>query len=725
MARILLDRDGDALRVKGYICVETEVDFLDKVLSDQALLIIGSRLCDWAEKFYKGRVIDFCDAPSPIRNILELFPSLNKKQAEFIYQKLGRSFFTSGNTLSHQTILGTTYPIGLWFDRPTKKHAAEWLLWLDKEEPDAAFSSMLREVANAWMHDCPEMRVAYDAANVEEARNILIQWLGIQNTLLSDKIGEFPCDIPEKWKDLASSTWRKEMIKTKGQHLGKIVNAHMPRILRHLAALEALSYFERNPHNFSREYHDQISRFVFGKDRERLRVIAPAAEPSNVPDTPEAVLQWFFAEYAPYREWQSTAQVEQAYPRVLDLGRQFAKWYLDYYPVALNSKKHISFFKSQSIQSDSNHVTLLIVLDGLHLFDAQTIIQTLLNSKGAHSLGMLENGLCFAPIPTVTDFAKGALVRGAQPSLIKQLAVLGEDVSERETPLERLQSARKGELFIWRIQEPDHTYHLRNKYETLKTDIQGQLNTIAQKIIDIVENVASSIPLQVILTTDHGRFLGSSTRSVHTPNGMEAHGRAAWGKTDIRFDAKGYIVDDENMLVYLSKDRFGLSDDAAVILSDTAFKTNDGKQNSELYTHGGLFPEEVIIPWIVFVRDVPRPDIEIAINGEGRSNQPGLLTVLVINSSRINLTVVGIEFNFGIDKVSKQCLTHYVESYRSEKIEINITSWPSSEQVLNGRARLVVRLPDGDEVEFFPSLEGIKVTEIYTRDKSFLEGLDL
>ena len=725
MVRILLDRDEDASRPEGYIGIETEIEFLTKALSEQALFIRGNRLCDWAEKFFKGRKVEFADAPSPIRKILEMFPSLTTNQVEFLCQKLGPQFFVSANNLNPQTILSAIYPISLWLDRPSKKHAAEWLLWLDKEEPNPAFRPILCEISNTWKQDYPELAIVYEANSVVEAQNILDQWLCIQHTTLPNMIGEFPCDVPEKWKETAVLAWRKEIIKSKGQYLGKLVDAQLPRELRYLAAIEALCYFEKNPHDLSEDLHNQIARFVSGKDRERLRVIAPVLEPSNVPDTPEAVLRWYSMEYGPYREWQSSARVEQAYPRVIELGKQFAKWYLEYYPVALNAKKHISFYKSQSLQNDLNYVTLLIVLDGLHVYDANTIVQTLLKARGSHRLAMLENGLCFAPIPTVTDFAKGALIRGAQPSLIKQLSVLGEDVSERETPLERLQLARKGELFIWLIQEPDHTYHSRNKFATLKTDILGLLNTMAQKIIDVSENVASSVPLRIIMTTDHGRFLGESGRNIEAPNGMEAHGRAAWGQTSIQFDAKGYTIDTEKDIVYLSKDRFGLSDDAAVIMSDLAFKTSHGKQKSEFYTHGGLFPEEVIIPWIVFERDVPMPDLDISLSGHGQANRPGILSVLVTNLSRINLVIIGLDLNFGFDKVSNNLMEHLVESYKTVKYEVNVASWPSSEQLLSGHARLVVRLPDGDEVEYIPLLGEVKVTEIYTRDKSFLEGLDL
>jgi len=59
------------------------------------------------------------------------------------------------------------------------------------------------------------------------------------------------------------------------------------------------------------------------------------------------------------------------------------------------------------------------------------------------------------------------------------------------------------------------------------------------------------------------------------------------------------------------------------------------------------------------------------------------------------------------------------------KSELNIMFWPSSEQIALCKAVAVVRMPDGEEFIVKPSIDKMKVVELYTRDKSLLEGLDL
>lgn len=119
-----------------------------------------------------------------------------------------------------------------------------------------------------------------------------------------------------------------------------------------------------------------------------------------------------------------------------------------------------------------------------------------------------------------------------------------------------------------------------------------------KKISDIVNAVPAEIPLKIVITTDHGRLLARSTRRKSIPAGMIGHGRAAWGVSGRQFEQTGYFIEDN--VVYLHGERFGLPNDAALCLNDDSFYTNDGKTGVEFYPHGGVYPEEVIIPWLVF-----------------------------------------------------------------------------------------------------------------------------
>lgn len=339
MKKILLDREGDTICPEGYLRIETEVDFLVNALSRQGLLICGGRLCDWATIFYNGRRIEYSEITTLVRNLQLRYPDLTKDQAQFIGEMIGDNFVISLDNFNLQDFLNEIFPHNIWFGQPSKNHAAEWLLWLDDKEPDPAFHSIFAGISNNWKNSCPDLSIVYEANNTEKAREILKQWLGLENLALPNKIGLFPLSVPDKWKNLASSTWRKEMTKSDGQYLKKLMNTKLPRELLKTAAIDALDYFESNPAHLDKELHNYIARFVSGKNLERLVLIAQVIEPGNVPNDPESVFRWYDKEYSPYREWQFASQNKQAKLRAIELGKEFAKWYLDYYPIALNSKK--------------------------------------------------------------------------------------------------------------------------------------------------------------------------------------------------------------------------------------------------------------------------------------------------------------------------------------------------------------------------------------------------
>jgi len=724
MPNILLDRDESADPIHGYRIVKTEIDLLDYALSEQDLLIRGYSLCEWAESFYKGRGVTCASAPSVVRDLMHTYGGMSYEHAQFIATKLLTSKIKIAD-YSPQEILGAFFPTYLWDSSASEKHAADWLLWLDETEPPEAFQSILLPLVYEWKKDKPELNDIYNSTTPESARLILEKWLGADVTPFIDKFGEFPTSVSNKWIHKLTDVWVSNMIKTQGAFFSSFIRSHTLRQLKQAIAKVALDYFEKNPEFITIEIYNRIVRFASGKDAERASALRPVPEPGELPSDPDAVIDWFVAEYLPYKSWCLNTGINTGYTRVLELGRKFAEWYLDFYPKALNSKKHISFFQSQNLRSaHSKSINLLIVLDGLHYLDAKFVMNALLSGKDAQRLGMIESSLCFAPVPTVTEFTKGALVRGVQPSLTKEIEILGEDVSEQETPTKKIKLAQPGDLVIWRIQEPDNTYHKKNKNSTLLMEIEGQLATQVKKILDVIDQVPLSVDVNIFITTDHGRYLGVSKRVVAVPEEMEAHGRAAWGNANIEFPKSGYVIKDN--IAYLSRHRYGFENrecDVAVILDDNAFQDKTYKQ--EKYPHGGLFPEEVIIPWMVFTRNIENPQVEISISGDGSANQPGKLLLITTNSSHINLSIIRCEFEFGPDKIISIDKKVSIPSMKETKIEIDIPAWPSSEQVKIGKSRIVLALPSEDELEKSPLLSAITVNELYTRDKSLLEGLDL
>ncbi len=734
MENFLLDYHGDALIPGGYVLIEDEVGFLRIVDGEGKWFIRGQRLCEWARTFLRGRHLRFQDAPSPRREILTAIPDLSEDQADALYSRLESKYFSLRRPISAPGILQALHPDFRWAGTPSLEHAAEWLLWLDLQTPDQVEQPLLRAVSEGWQRDASRsLKPLYEATDSESAQSMLDIWLGIKADQRIDGLEEFPVKVPAPWSDRALSAWRHSMVDTHGDFFEQLMALPLSPELKQIAVGVAFDYFTVNPQQLTEGYLATLAPGVSGSQWEQLRGLLRPPEPSDVPEAPAEVLAWFRNEYLPLREWQQGDDRNiQVRHRIVDLARCFATWYLDFYRRALNSKdkEHLSFRETGFLRGqDTEFVTLLIVLDGLHLPDARQFLRAL--QVATRRLEIQEDRLVFAPIPTITRFAKEALLKGVPELHAAGLPPLAVDISERKSPNELLQTAHIDDLFIWRIQEPDHTYHARNNYDSLKHEVEGQLNTVAQKIAELVEQLPVTIPLKLVLTTDHGRLLASSQRSIPIPAGMETHGRAASGpasEVKREFPAAGYTIEDN--VVYLHGESYGLTEDAAVILDEAAFRMNDGKQGQEWYTHGGLFPEEVIVPWIVLVRDaMPKeqriPMVEVRITGKNRAGQAGTLHVEIINSDEIPIVLNSVEIEFGVKRSSEtlQCGWEILALTKQNKT-LELRFWPSKEEIKHSKATAYLRWPSGERVEIRVSME-LESEELYSRDTSLLDGLEL
>lgn len=729
MREMLLDRDKNAPVPFGYQVVTSEIEFLRHATDSLTpMQVRGASLCDWAGLFFKARQVPFREVLSAVRELQASCQGLSPSQATEIYERLRESYCDLPRPLAVPALLTVLYPNRLWSDEPSMQHAAQWLLWLHDQKPDEAVLPLLDTICEHWRRQADvSERIAYAACDADAALAALDHWLGIVDEAPATSPGLFPLAIPTEFKNRARLAWKRTLVNTRGGYFTQLNQRSLPPTLKQIAAQEAAGYFKAHPEDLTEERMAQLAPHLSVQEQSDLRKWLHPSLPSRLPDTVGEVLSWFGRQYLPYRFWQATSgdQAPTAVLEVEKLAHQFALWYLDYYPRALMGdplRNHLSFARAGFLAaSDPHSATLLVVLDGLHVADAhhlQLAIQRL-----SPRLALTADEFAFAPIPTVTEFCKDALFRAVPPHRVKEKDVspIGEILPESVSPVDRLRSARPNRLYIWRVLEPDNTYHWRNGYDTLQREVEAQLDGIAAKIADIVEEVPAEVSLRIVITTDHGRLLARSIRKLGVPSGMKSHGRAAWGSTERSYPASGYILEDN--VVYLHGERFGLPCEAAVAFGEEAFLTSDGKSGSELYPHGGLFPEEVIIPWIEYARDVDKPLVEIKVQGKGQANKQGRLEVQVVNLSDIPVTLTTLSLGFGTAGKRLLTLDWQVAPQSSGVSQIDLAPWPSTSEIKAAYGTVQLRQPNGYVFDADVRVQ-LKSEEMYSRD-DILEGFDL
>lgn len=727
---VLLDRFGDAQCPPDYELVEDEVTFLAIADRPGKWFIRGAHLCKWAESICSSRGVQVREAFSPLRRLRDVVPALNEQQAVELADRLRSRHADLIHVDTPQEVAELLYGTTWRNWRPSLEHAAEWLLWLEQQRLSEAETVLMNTLVEQWQQEAhTELAVLYQANNADAAQEVLEAWLGIADHPGWPQAPEFPLDIPAHWLSRASEAWRMRLVETAGMALDDLLRRKLSQPLRQLLAETAFKYFEENPQHLHERWLKALSPHLSSAQGAQLRKRLRPPEPSDVPESPEHVLSWFRKEYLPFRQWQHLNNDQQALVRVGQLARQFAEWYLGFYSSAvIKVSEYLGISRTAAIQRRYAHsVALLIILDGLHQLDAHHLLNKVLRKTGR--LTKREQDLIFAPLPTITSFAKQVLLKGVLPIDCVDAPLLGEDISESKSPVKRLANARPGDVFIWRIQEPDHTYHDKNHSEMLEHEIEGQLEAVAQKIVEVVQQVPPTIPLHLLLTTDHGRLLGVSRRCLAVPPGMQAHGRAAWGPSGRVFPAAGFIIDEK--VAFLYGERFGLPEDVAIILDESAFRTNDGKQGQERYAHGGIFPEEVIIPWIVLARDfIPQqaaeiPRLRIEASGKGVARQQSTLTIRVHNANEIPLVLGQVTLHYGPESdpviwslgVELPALTRWERT-------LELGPWPNPDAAKKASASAQVIWPTGECVEIQMPIT-LESEVLYRQDLSVLDDLGL
>jgi len=720
----LLDREGDAPILGEYTLITSEVDFLRLATEEKALHVRGERLCNWAETFFRARGIAYKETVSVKRELGRAFPSLSGGEIESLLDRVGESIHSVTRPLTAEKLLNMMYPSSLWTASPSLSHLAEWLLWVYENRPTREIQEVMLGVVVTWSNLSDQENIPYylEGVNPEYAEKALTNWLGIDDREAFLATSEFPLnEIPTVFIEKALDKWNMAIVESHGSLFEHLDNLVIPFSLKKLAAKETYQYFLRNSGELTNRQIARLARYLSYKEVNELRRRLEPTTPSSLPETPETVVAWFLSEYLPYREWQDNFAPSSASEAVQLAARQFAEWYLKNYPKALTGgsfAKWISFYRTAHLDRGDNILTLVIVLDGLHAADTRTLIQNI--RTHVKRLSIILEEMVFSPIPTITQFAKEALFRGVPPDKISWVGNIGVVLPEDKSPAQKLASSNGKGTYLWRVLEPDRTYHQKNRSENLMQDIAGRLEAEALKIKEVVETVPDHVLLQIIITTDHGRLLGRSVRNLPVPAGMQSHGRVAWGQTTFEYPVDGFIVEDE--IAYIYGERFGLPSDMAIPLSETAFRGNDDRTGSEAYPHGGLFPEEVILPWVVFARDYVQPKVEVSVTGDGRARSNGQLQIKVLNASDVNLVLDELILTYRNGSAVTIPLSANITARYSSTFEKELEPWPSANDAKGITATAKLRQPNGLAFEYQATTD-IQSKDIYDRGENILEDL--
>ena len=691
---IKLDPSECAVVETGWETVRTEVEFARHALSGERLHIRGRALARWARTFYAGRNVP-CVEVTPLDQAIQSATGLRGEQCEAIARRYGERLQRLQQPFGTVGLLETLLPDGPWRADQGAERAASWLIWRSSIELDDALQPLVERIAADWFADAstPVEREAYGATNLDDADGVLAVWLGITDRPPVEW-PDFPLRIPEGLLRKAREHWRSILVESKGGSAPSILDGTRNRQLRDLASGIVRDYFTKHPGHLTDAMLTRMRPLISATAYDRLCPLVPPPLPSEPSADLASMATWYQTEYLPYRRWQTQHGGDEERQHVMRLARECAIRLLTVLPPASDTADPALGWARAKMLTRPQGVIFWVILDGLHSVDADAVCDAL---GGEPRLEIVRRDCVVAAVPTLTRFCKDPLLKGlipraalepSTPPLFPEAKIVGAN----QDPVAAMRSAQPGDVIIWKSSEPDATYHSAGDAEAIRRSARAKVQHLAREIASAALSAPDDLEVRVEITSDHGRLLGGGTRRHQPPTGLEVEGRAGWGNRGVSFPACGYVV--ENELAHLSGMRFGLPEDAVVAMDDGVFLTSDGRTGPAEFAHGGIFPEEVFVPWITVGRDLTVQPLLVRVSGEGQAGKRGLVRLEVKSTASVGITVETLVLLLGPTRLELP-VPMYAAPLSRRSAELELQEWPDPRTADTARAELVARTLSG------------------------------
>lgn len=747
---LLLDPIGDAPVPEGYVVVDTDVAWLRvsaKITNAIApkVIVRGEERCRWAYKWWQALGGQTITCTSPSTQLIECCPSLTSSQARQVLLDLKDSITAKLPPLSD--LLEKLYPgfSPYWQAKPynaiaLRSQAAHWLNWLidDTVTFPEHHVPLVNTVLAAWCKSFPDAAALFPIT-LEDAKTALTAWIGYEENIASSiqlvkalKWAEqFPLPITS-WITAANYSFSKQIVQilsgaiAEKQEQAALLwwqkqNSKSQRSEIRLAALSALVQQLQSP-LFA---HVATERLVSELERSPvttqslmtvLRQLVPPPLPTTPPTEPASALQWVIQQYLPYRNWQARFSTNSAADVQL-LSQTFSDWFLENYPTKLVgtiSPYQQQYWAKRALKKpSSNEIVLWVIADGLGWSDAINLQRQVI-SMAAGRLSLAVATPCFGLVPTITSHTKRAVrwavplqyTEAARSAYFDQQPSPPADVRGIDNLAEAVQVAQAGQLLVWQPPQPDSIYHSPGNAQTIRNQAEGSLTGLAKSICEAVAAVPLTTSVRVLITTDHGRLLSESPRTLEPISGFTGHGRAAFrtNPPTIKPIPRPVEAVDTDSIRWLDPDRYSLPDWVAIARSDASFKivNNAGtmRGGTDIFPHGGAWPEEVVVPWIELQSHLDAFVVGGSISGEARSNRPGKAELRLINSSPRSGRLRQVEINIPRQERLILEFDELMPGMIQIMKTIELPRWPDTAQAEKTLVSVLLETPDGEQHTF-------------------------
>jgi hypothetical protein len=645
MSKIILDSTSLYQPSADYIVITTEVEFITYfTLENDGYWLKGKRLCDWAKEYLRvWNKLDLIteEKQNPrlkLETILQPLSIPNNWNDQFILEivtKLDQDHSENKVVSFLANLTNTNQEFWLTTDLSIK-HLAQWLSIKITQEYQIFKDVWLNHLINNNHHDLLKY---YQIENKEQ---LLKSWLGLNYDFnIIEELGKYPLDIPDLYLEEFKQFWHHKIYQTETKILNKLI---LPEETgNQIIANIAYDILLNNPSWITQEIITKISYYLNRQQISNLQQKLPPKQPLPllIDATPEDTLKWVTEYYLPFRKWETTINITAKQEQISEkLADSFVNWLVKYYPeLKLDNVEQslLNYNVTAQVQKlAQENIIIWVVVDGLGWLDHQDLINILTED---HQL-KLEKDITprFSILPTKTEYAKWSLYAQLLPEDTNWKPNAKEGFSYIESGkrytdhnkhlLTQDLQGNKFNIYCWDTDQLDKVYHQEKDWKTLyKVERINALESIARNIKHILAEYNHPEKLKIVIASDHGQIMGKTEKLTNSPEELQSKGRMAIGKTD------------NPHFMVLSAKSFGLPYDISVVKNSDCITTFNYTKDQEIIgSHGGLFPEEVVVGFSVLSKTVKRQAISIICEGEGTAKSTGELTIKINNPNLISLT---------------------------------------------------------------------------------------
>lgn len=690
---VVLDPTGLYSPPSGYVEIRTEVEWTQSFFqTENRYWVTGragqaKRLCDWTREWL--RVWNQLDAileekQHPCVRLQSLFGAVPIPQEwtdqQILQLATAIDAYPPENPVAHlladlvEGDISANFSVRqVWLESPCVDHLAQWL---SIQVPNA-----YKTLERIWQNQVAEKDAELaDYYQTEDKLQLLRQWTGIIPP--SDKVkalGRYPLPIPQFLASEFRAFWERQILRDEGRVIDELA-PNQQSGMEHIASL-AYTIFKSRPNWLTKEKKRKLSSYLNYQELQDLDKHQPPLQPEDLDleAGPKDAMQWVTDKYLPFRRWDAAIKPSSTRPRISDrLADSFVSWILKHYPELRFTSSVLNYSVASFVQDLCQKSPVLwVVVDGLGWLDHQELLRYLTQNQRLSIETDIQPRISI--LPTKTEYAKWSLytqLPSSHPSWVpdagKGFAMMGNgkrytDHNYKKGTLHQDLKKNAHQLYCWDTDKFDHLYHTEQDWQNLyQVERPHALEGIARNIESCLKQHPNPEHLRIVIASDHGQMIGEVERLSNCPEGLDVKGRMAIGKTD------------DSRFVILEAERYGLPHDLSIVRGAACLNAFSYTEKNEIIgSHGGLFPEEVVVGVSVLRQFIARLPIQAHCQGEGTSGQSGELILTVDNLNSVPLTQLCLYSNEMTDLKTGYVLDTEIPAGKKVSIPIPISNFPS------------------------------------------------